>query len=52
MTERTGGCLCGQVRYRLKAEPLAARIGWCKDCTVLERIERQLLPPRPAAGAA
>ncbi len=32
MTERTGGCLCGQVRYRLTAEPLAARICWCKDC--------------------
>jgi hypothetical protein len=32
MTERTGGCLCGQVRYRLAAEPVVARICWCHDC--------------------
>ena len=30
--ERTGGCLCGQVRYRLTAEPVASRICWCRDC--------------------
>lgn len=32
MAERTGQCLCGAVHYRLRAEPLAARICWCKDC--------------------
>lgn len=32
MTERTGGCLCGQVRYRLTADPVSARICWCRDC--------------------
>jgi hypothetical protein len=32
MTERTGGCLCGQVRYSLSAEPVASRICWCRDC--------------------
>lgn len=32
MTDRTGGCLCGQVRYRLTAEPVVARICWCRDC--------------------
>jgi hypothetical protein len=32
MSERTGGCLCGQVRYRLTAQPLNARICWCRDC--------------------
>jgi hypothetical protein len=32
MTERTGGCLCGEVRYRLTAEPIVARICWCHDC--------------------
>ena len=32
MTERTGSCLCGQVRYRLAAEPVKARICWCCDC--------------------
>lgn len=32
MTERTGSCLCGQVRYRVTAEPVVARICWCRDC--------------------
>ena len=27
MAERTGGCLCGGVRYELKSEPLDC--GWC-----------------------
>ena len=28
----TGGCLCGQVRYRLAAKPAIARLCWCRDC--------------------
>lgn len=32
MTERIGGCLCGAVRYRTTAEPLGARVCWCRDC--------------------
>ncbi|MDE2596850.1 MAG: GFA family protein [Sphingomonadales bacterium] len=28
----TGGCLCGQVRYTIDAEPLGARSCWCRDC--------------------
>lgn len=32
MSIRTGGCLCGQVRYRLTAEPVIARLCWCRDC--------------------
>jgi hypothetical protein len=32
MTERTGHCLCGAVRFRLLADPVAARVCWCRDC--------------------
>ena len=27
-----GGCLCGQVRFSISAEPLGARMCWCRDC--------------------
>jgi hypothetical protein len=32
MSLRTGRCLCGAVSYRLTADPLIARICWCRDC--------------------
>ena len=32
MSHRTGGCLCGQVHYRITEDPLASRICWCRDC--------------------
>ena len=32
MSGRTGACLCGQVRFRLSAEPGVSRICWCRDC--------------------
>jgi hypothetical protein len=32
MQTRTGQCLCGSVRYTIGAEPVAARICWCRDC--------------------
>ncbi|WP_077036130.1 GFA family protein [Pelomonas sp. KK5] len=31
-TTRTGGCLCGQVRYAIGADPVVSRICWCRDC--------------------
>ncbi len=27
-----GGCLCGAVRYTISAEPVGARMCWCRDC--------------------
>jgi hypothetical protein len=27
-----GGCLCGQVRFSIEAEPMGARMCWCRDC--------------------
>lgn len=32
MSSRSGQCLCGAVRFNLSAEPVAARICWCRDC--------------------
>ncbi len=32
MTPINGGCLCGQVRFRIASEPGPARICWCRDC--------------------
>ena len=28
----SGHCLCGQVRFTADAEPLGARMCWCRDC--------------------
>lgn len=28
----TGQCLCGQVCFTIEAEPLGARMCWCRDC--------------------
>lgn len=28
----TGGCLCGNVRYRITAKPGLSRLCWCRDC--------------------
>lgn len=32
MPTRSGHCLCGQVRFALTAEPVSARLCWCRDC--------------------
>lgn len=32
MNEFEGGCLCGNVRYKLTADPIISRICWCRTC--------------------
>ncbi|MFO1328119.1 MAG: GFA family protein [Rubrivivax sp.] len=32
MTDRSGRCLCGQVTFRIDADPVISRICWCRDC--------------------
>ncbi len=32
MTDYSGRCLCGDIHYRVTAEPVVSRICWCKDC--------------------
>jgi hypothetical protein len=28
----SGHCLCGSLRFTIDAEPIAARLCWCRDC--------------------
>ena len=35
MTDITGGCACGRVRYRLTQAPLTMRVCWCRECQYL-----------------
>ena len=32
MSERSGGCLCGKVRYTLSADPLFVALCHCRNC--------------------
>ena len=32
MGRHTGQCLCGQVKFAASADPLGARMCWCRDC--------------------
>lgn len=32
MSEFSGRCLCGDVSYRITADPVVSRICWCRDC--------------------
>ncbi|MBV8620856.1 MAG: GFA family protein [Curvibacter sp.] len=32
MTPYLGGCLCGQIRFRIASEAGPSRICWCRDC--------------------
>jgi hypothetical protein len=34
-TDVTGGCACGQVRYRLNEAPMTVRVCWCRECQYL-----------------
>ena len=29
---RTGGCICGAIRYTLSEDPVTVRLCWCRDC--------------------
>ncbi|HZZ35869.1 MAG TPA: GFA family protein [Caulobacteraceae bacterium] len=50
MANRTGGCLCGAVRYELTAEPFAHVACHCRDCQYASGGAPTLamLVPRPA----
>jgi len=49
-TKLTGGCLCGQVRYELSAEPIVAGFCHCLSCQKLSGAGRvmQVLVPNAA----
>ena len=32
MTVHRGQCLCGQITFAIDADPLGARMCWCRDC--------------------
>jgi hypothetical protein len=32
MTERTGGCLCGHIRYRITSQSLMDTVCYCSNC--------------------
>ena len=43
--ERSGGCLCGAVRFTVSEGPILGRVCWCKVC-------QKLGAGGPAVGAA
>jgi hypothetical protein len=46
----SGGCLCGAVRYRLEARPLAVNACHCSDCKKLTGATHLLMILSPRAG--
>lgn len=52
MTETTGRCLCGGIRYRISAAPLAALACHCRDCQYVSGGAEANVIAVPAAALA
>lgn len=48
----SGGCLCGAVRYHTEAEPITARLCWCRLCQYIAAGNAAVSVCFPADGFA